>query len=118
MNSIARLLAAAGAAVVSCGAFAGAYEIGEEMASESFWKSDPVLFVRRHADSGFEFTSEQREGAARDDQEPAPVIFAQICDRQRVILCDHAVGTIVQLVIQMTQTDQLLVKIDDRVTVL
>ena len=63
MNCIARLLAACGAAVVSCGAFAAAYEIGEEMASEPFWKSDPVLFVRRHADSGFEFTSEQREGA-------------------------------------------------------
>ena len=63
MNCIARVLAAAGVAVGSCVAFAEAYEIGEEMVSESFWKSDPVLFVRRHADSGFEFTSEQREGA-------------------------------------------------------
>ena len=63
MNNIARLTMTAAAAVMAFGAFAEAYEIGEELASESFWKSDPVLFVRRHADSGFEFTSEQREGA-------------------------------------------------------
>ncbi len=44
-------------------AFAGAYEIGEELESEAFWKSDPVLFVRKHADSGFELSSEQRDGA-------------------------------------------------------
>ena len=40
------------------------YEIGEEMSSEPFWKSDPVLFVKRHAEAGFEFTSDDREGAA------------------------------------------------------
>ena len=55
-------VAVCAAAVSLCG-FGAAYEIGEEFASESFWKSDPVLFVRRHADSGFEFTSEQRDGA-------------------------------------------------------
>ena len=45
-------------------ALAGAYEIGDELSSESFWRSDPVLFVRRHADNGFEFTSDQRDGAS------------------------------------------------------
>lgn len=43
--------------------FASAYEIGEDMEDEAFWKADPVLFVKRHAEAGFEFTSDQREGA-------------------------------------------------------
>ena len=51
------------AAVAALGAFAGAYELGDELAREEFWKSDPVLFVRKHAESGFEFTSDQRDGA-------------------------------------------------------
>ena len=41
-----------------------AYDIGAEMESEAFWNGDPVLFVSRHSNSGFEFTSDQREGAA------------------------------------------------------
>ena len=41
----------------------GPYEIGEDMADGAFWTSDPVLFVKRHAEAGFEFTSDQREGA-------------------------------------------------------
>lgn len=44
-------------------AFGAPYEIASEMESESFWKNDPVLFVKRHADAGFEFTSDQRTGA-------------------------------------------------------
>ena len=40
-----------------------AYEIGEELGAEVFWKSDPVLFVRNHREQGFKFTSESREGA-------------------------------------------------------
>ena len=44
-------------------AFAGAYEIGEELANADFWSSDPVLFVQKHRDSGFKFTSETRENA-------------------------------------------------------
>ena len=51
------------AAAAALGAFAGAYELGDELAREEFWKSDPVLFVRKHAESGFEFTSDQRDGA-------------------------------------------------------
>lgn len=43
---------------------AQAYDIGVDMESEAFWSGDPVLFVSRHAGSGFEFTSDQREGAA------------------------------------------------------
>ena len=39
------------------------YDIGEELATESFWKSDPVLFVKRHEAQGFNFTSGAREGA-------------------------------------------------------
>ena len=51
------------AAVAVFGAFADSYEIGDDLSSEGFWKSDPVLFVRKHAENGFEFTSDQREGA-------------------------------------------------------
>jgi len=42
---------------------AEAYEIGEAMAEEAFWKSDPVLFVKKHEANGFMFTTDQREGA-------------------------------------------------------
>ena len=42
---------------------AGAYDIGAAMEEEAFWKSDPVLFVKRQAENGFQFTSESREGA-------------------------------------------------------
>ena len=42
---------------------AGSYEIGEAMADAAFWSADPVLFVKRHQDSGFEFTSDRRGGA-------------------------------------------------------
>jgi len=42
---------------------APAYEIGADMADEAFWKSDPVLFVKKHAEAGFEFTSDQFRGA-------------------------------------------------------
>lgn len=54
----------AGALLVSSSSFAEAYEIGEDMKDEPFWTSDPVMFVKRHAEAGFEFTSDQREGAA------------------------------------------------------
>lgn len=40
-----------------------AYEIGEDLLDEAFWRSDPVLFVRKHVDEGFQFTSDAREGA-------------------------------------------------------
>ena len=39
------------------------YDIGKDMSDSAFWTSDPVLFVSRHSESGFEFTSDQREGA-------------------------------------------------------
>ena len=45
-------------------ASAAPYEIGDDLTGESFWTSDPVLFVRKHAESGLEFTSDQRTGAA------------------------------------------------------
>ena len=41
----------------------GAYDIGSDMEGEAFWKSDPVIFVQRHSDAGFQFTSDQRDGA-------------------------------------------------------
>ena len=52
-------------AVCTClAAVAGdAYDIGKEMETEGFWKSDPVLFVKRHQDQGFKFTSGSRESA-------------------------------------------------------
>ena len=40
-----------------------AYEIGEAFLDEAFWKSDPVLFVQKHREQGFKFTSETRESA-------------------------------------------------------
>lgn len=49
--------------VILAGTVRGAYEIGEELLSESFWTSDPVLFVRKHVDEGLQFTSDQRESA-------------------------------------------------------
>ena len=59
-NILAMVLAAA--ALGACGADSP-YDIGEELATESFWKSDPVLFVKRHEAQGFNFTSNAREGA-------------------------------------------------------
>ena len=55
------ILAGCLACLAACGG--DAFEIGEAMADEAFWKSDPVLFVQRHRDHGFDFTSESREGA-------------------------------------------------------
>ena len=48
---------------VALGVSAAPYEIGEAMQEESFWTSDPVLFVSRHKESGFSFVSDQRDGA-------------------------------------------------------
>lgn len=53
-------LAAAGAALAAPDA---AYDIGVDLAEEAFWKSDPVLFVKRHEGQGFQFTSGSRDGA-------------------------------------------------------
>lgn len=53
-------LAAAGAALAAPDA---AYDIGADLAEEAFWKSDPVLFVKRHEGQGFQFTSGSRDGA-------------------------------------------------------
>ena len=62
IRSMKRLILAM-TAFVTCVLGAGAYEIGTDMEEASFWTSDPVLFVKRHAEAGFEFTSDQREGA-------------------------------------------------------
>ena len=52
------------AACACLAAVAGdAYDIGAEMETEGFWKSDPVLFVKRHEEQGFKFTSGSRESA-------------------------------------------------------
>ena len=50
-------------ALAAFGASAAPYEIGEDIQKESFWTSDPVLFVQRHKENGFELTSDQRDGA-------------------------------------------------------
>ena len=39
------------------------FEIGEALSDGAFWKSDPVLFVQKHREQGFKFTSEDRGGA-------------------------------------------------------
>ena len=49
-------------AICACGD-EKSYDIGADLATEGFWKSDPVLFVKRHQDQGFNFTSNSREGA-------------------------------------------------------
>ena len=59
-----RLLPSILLALVPALAPAGAYEIGEAVETESFWKSDPVLFVSKFGDSGFQFTTEDRTDAA------------------------------------------------------
>lgn len=51
------------AALVSAVSGMEAYEIGEALSDGSFWRSDPVLFVQKHREQGFKFTSESREGA-------------------------------------------------------
>ena len=51
------------AALLPGAVLADAYEIGEAMDDEAFWRSDPVLFVKRNAAAGFEFTSDERAGA-------------------------------------------------------
>ena len=58
-----RLLVPAALALTALAAIADAYEIGEALLEEAFWKSDPVLFVKRHSEQGFNFTSESRDGA-------------------------------------------------------
>ncbi len=50
------------------------YDIGADFAEESFWKSDPVLFVKRHEKQGFRFTSSSRTGA--DTRLEGAVVFA------------------------------------------
>ena len=45
-----------------CVAFA-AFDIGAAMETAEFWKSDPVMFVKRHQEEGFRFTSTDRESA-------------------------------------------------------
>ena len=65
------LVAAVVAAVL--GADEKAYDIGKDLAEESFWKSDPVLFVKRHERQGFQFTSGSREGA--DTRLDGAVVF-------------------------------------------
>ena len=34
------------------------FDVGEAFKDEAFWKSDPVLFVKKHRDAGFKLTSE------------------------------------------------------------
>ena len=46
----------------SCAAYA-AFDVGTAMDSAEFWKSDPVMFVKRHQEEGFRFTSSDCESA-------------------------------------------------------
>ena len=41
----------------------GPYDIGAASDEDSFWTSDPVLFVKRNEKRYFEFTSDTRESA-------------------------------------------------------
>ncbi len=50
-------------ASVAGAAEAAPYDIGVELGDAGFWKSDPVLYVKRHEAQGFQFTSSTREGA-------------------------------------------------------
>ena len=61
MNRFLHCIAVAAIATAVFGV--DAYEIGDALADEAFWRSDPVLFVQKHREQGFKFTSESREGA-------------------------------------------------------
>ena len=67
------LLAALVAMAAALAADEKAYDIGKDLGEESFWKSDPVLFVKRHEKQGFQFTSGSREGA--DTRLDGAVVF-------------------------------------------
>ena len=60
MKKIGTLFVACACLVAVAG---DAYDIGSEMETEGFWKSDPVLFVKRHEKQGFKFTSGSRDSA-------------------------------------------------------
>ena len=47
----------------ACCAALAAFDIGAAMDTAEFWKSDPVMFVKRHQEEGFRFTSSDRESA-------------------------------------------------------
>ena len=49
--------------VTACCAAYAAFDVGEAMDTAEFWKSDPVIFVKRHQEEGFRFTSSERESA-------------------------------------------------------
>ena len=47
----------------ACCVALAAFDIGAAMDTAEFWKSDPVMFVKRHQEEGFRFTSSDRESA-------------------------------------------------------
>ena len=47
----------------ACCVALAAFDIGAAMDTAEFWKSDPVMFVKRHQEEGFRFTSADRESA-------------------------------------------------------
>ena len=54
------------AVTLSAAYCAGApYDIGKDIATEDFWKSDPNMFVELHRAQGFRVTSEVRAGAVK-----------------------------------------------------
>ena len=57
------LLPATAALVLAVPAFGEPFDVGEAFKDESFWKSDPVLFVQKHRDAGFKLASEDRKMA-------------------------------------------------------
>ncbi len=63
MRKMILLLALAVAGVALAADDVAAYDIGKDFEDALFWKSDPVLFVKRHEQQGFRFTSDSREGA-------------------------------------------------------
>ena len=50
-------------AVMAAAVCAEPFEIGEALSDAAFWKSNPVMFVKKHQENGFKFTDENREGA-------------------------------------------------------
>ena len=53
----------AAAAAMAAAVCAEPFEIGEALSDAAFWKSNPVMFVKKHQENGFKFTDENREGA-------------------------------------------------------
>jgi hypothetical protein len=83
-----------------------AYEIGEDLASDGFWKRDPVLFVRQHADEGLRFTTDARE-SADSRRDGAVTCFGLPVYETRVAFADGSVSHVELVLFNTSGTEAL-----------